>query len=117
MVYKNPKDCCWEFLGSAIKDFAVYNINKNDLIRHTGPGVYYGVKINQLFGAAQVVVSADQVLQVLVDFFHKRDCERFVLDQEFSFLQLLAYHTSHTEILATYHVLQHHTTVASKHLV
>ena len=117
MVYKTPRDCRWEFLGSAIKDFAAHNISKNDLVRHTGQGVTYGVERNQLLTAAQVVVTVDQVLQVLAEFFRKQERERFVLDQGFSFLRLLACHSSRTEILATYRVLQYRTTVASKHLV
>ena len=67
--------------------------------------------------AAQVVVTVDQVLQVLAEFFRKQERERFVLDQGFSFLRLLACHSSRTEILATYQVLQYRTTVASKHLM
>ena len=59
----------------------------------------------------------DQVLQVLADFFHKWEWECFVLDPQFAFLRLLAYHSSRTEILATYCVLQHRTSVASKHLI
>ena len=86
MVYKTSRDCRWEFLGSAIKDFAAYNISKNDLVRHTGQGVTYGVKHNQLLTAAQVVVAVDQVLQVLAEFFRKQEQERFVLDQGFPFL-------------------------------
>ena len=39
------------------------------------------------------------------------------MDPQFSFLRLLAYHSSRTEILATYRVLQHRTSVASKHLI
>jgi hypothetical protein len=117
LVYKTPRDCRWEFLGTAIKDFAAYNIDKNDLVRHSGQGVFYGIEHNLLLGAAQVVVSVDQVLQVLAEFFRKGDHEPFVLDQDFSFLWLLAYHSSRTKILATYRVLQHRTTIASKHLV
>ena len=48
MVYKTPRDCQWEFLGSAIKDFSAYNISKNDLVQHMGQGVTYGVEHNQL---------------------------------------------------------------------
>ena len=73
MVYKTPRDCRWEFLGSAIKDFAAHNISKNDLVRHTGQGITYRIEHNQLLTAAQVVVAIDQVLQVLAEFFHKQE--------------------------------------------
>ena len=86
-------------------------------MRYSGHGVFHGIEHNQLLGVSQVVVAVDQVLQVLADFFHKRERERFVLDSQFAFLRLIAHHSSRTEILATYRVLQHHTSVASKHLV
>ena len=57
MVYKTPRDCQWEFLCSAIRDFAAYNISKNDLVRHTGQGVTYGVEHNQLLMAGVVATT------------------------------------------------------------
>ena len=117
LVYNTPKHCRWENLGDAIRRFTNYEVSKNDLVKYSGHGVFHGVKQNQLLQVAQVVVSVDQVLQVLADFFHKREQERFVPDAQFTFLRLLAHHPSRTEILATYRVLQHRTSVAAKHLV
>lgn len=85
-------------------------------MKYAGPQVVHRVEHNLLLEVSQVVVSVDQTLQVLVDYFHKRQRERFILDYDFAFLRLLAAHSSRTEILATYRVLQHHTTVAAKHL-
>ncbi|EDR03934.1 uncharacterized protein LACBIDRAFT_331090 [Laccaria bicolor S238N-H82] len=117
MVYKMPRDCRWEFIGSAIKDFAAYKPSREELVRYTGQGIHYRVKRTRLLQVAQVVVTVDQILQVLAEFFNKQERDRFILNQGFSFLRLLAYHTSRTEILATYRVLQYRTTVASKHLI
>ena len=71
LVYNTPKDCHWESLGDAIRDFTSHEVSKDDLVRYSGQGIFHGVKQNQLLQASQVVVSVDQVLQVLVDFFHK----------------------------------------------
>ena len=117
LVYKTPKDCRWEHLGMAIRKFTAYKVSKDDLVKYPGPTVTHGVQRNLLLEALQVVVSVDQVLQVLAEFFNKREWDRFILHYDFAFLRLLASHTSQTEILATYCVLQHHTTVASKHLI
>ena len=102
LVYNTPKDCRWVNLGEAIRRFTNYEVSKDDLVRYSGHGVFHGVERNRLLQVAQVVVSVDQVLQVLADFFHKRERERFILDAQFAFLRLLAHHPSRTEILATY---------------
>ncbi|EDQ99448.1 uncharacterized protein LACBIDRAFT_335024 [Laccaria bicolor S238N-H82] len=117
LIYNTPKDLRWSNLGSAVRKFAEYEISKEDLVRHTGQSVTHGVERTLLLEASQVVVTVDQVLQTLAEFFHKRDREHFVLDQQFAFLRLIASHTSRTQVLATYRVLQYRTTVASKHLV
>ena len=71
LVYNNPKDCHWVNLGEAIRRFTNYEVSKDNLVRYSGHGVFHGVKRNRLLQVAQVVVSVDQVLQVLADFFHK----------------------------------------------
>ncbi|KIJ98897.1 hypothetical protein K443DRAFT_133253 [Laccaria amethystina LaAM-08-1] len=90
LVYKTPKYCHWEHLGTAICKFAAYNLSKNNLVKYTGFEVKYGIEYNLLLEAS---------------------------NYDFTFLWLLASHPSRTEILTTYHVLQHCMTVASKHLV
>ncbi|KIK05051.1 hypothetical protein K443DRAFT_92118 [Laccaria amethystina LaAM-08-1] len=112
LIYNTPKDCRWDNLGAAVRKFTEYEVSRNDLVRYTGLGVTHGIERTLLLEASQVVVTVDQVLQVLANFFRKRDRERFVLDQQFAFLRLIASHTSRTEVLATYRVLQHRTKVA-----
>ena len=86
LVYNTPKDCRWENLGDAIRDFTSREVSKDDLVRYSGQGIFHGIERNQLLQASQVVVSVDQVLQVLVDFFHKREREGFIVDPQFTFL-------------------------------
>ena len=71
LVFNTPGDCRWENLGDAIRDFTSRKVSKDDLVKYSGQGVCYGVERNQLLQVSQVVVSMDQVLQVLADFFHK----------------------------------------------
>ena len=73
LIYNTPKDCRWDNLGAAVRKFAEYEVSKSDLVRHSGWSVTYGIERTLLLEAAQVVVTVDQVLQVLADFFHKRD--------------------------------------------
>ena len=69
LVYNTLKDCRWESLGDAIQGFTSHEVSKDDLVRYSGQGIFHGVERNQLLQVSQVVVSVDQVLQVLVDFF------------------------------------------------
>ena len=80
LVYNTPGDCHWENLADTIRDFTSREVSKDDLVRYSGQGVFHKVERNQLLQVSQVVVSVDQVLQVLADFCHKREWERFVLD-------------------------------------
>jgi hypothetical protein len=83
LIYNTPKDCRWDNLGAAVRKFTEYEVNRDDLVRYTGQGVTHGIERTLLLEASQVVVTVDQVLQVLANFFRKRDRERFVLDQQF----------------------------------
>ena len=86
LVYKTPTDCRWDDLGSAIRKFTAHEVSKKDLVKYTGPQLVHGIECNLLLETSQAVVSVDQILQVLADFFNKRQRERFILDYDFAFL-------------------------------
>ena len=73
LIYNTPEDCQWENLGAAVQKFAGHEVSKSDLVRHSGWSITYSIKCILLLEALQFVVTMDQVLQVLADFFHKRD--------------------------------------------
>jgi hypothetical protein len=69
LVYKNPKYCHWEHLGTAICKFAAYNLSKNNLVKYTGFEVKYGIEYNLLLEASSSCIggpssaSSSRILQ------------------------------------------------------
>ena len=75
LVYKTPTDCRWDDRGSAIRKFTAHEVSKKDLVKYTGPQLIHRIERNLLLETSQVVVLVDQILQVLADFFNKRQRE------------------------------------------
>ena len=75
LVYKTPTNYRWDDLGSAIRKFTAHEVSKKDLVKYTGPQLIHGIERNLLLETSQVVVLVDEILQVLTDFFNKRQRE------------------------------------------